>query len=281
VYPTGGTYDQAPVVTLTADEDAIIYYTTDGSTPAIDGDTTLSGPSPVTDIQISQTGSLQFFAVDPAGNVEVPQTEDYIISLYVSAADGDDAYNGLYPSHTEGENGPKKSIRAAITAATTGTTIVVADGTYTGADNRNLDFGGKALVLRSENGKDRTTIDCESISGSRGFVFRKGETAAAVVEGFTVTNANSGLDGGGMYVDGASPTVKKCLFVRNNAVNGAGIYLSSTAAPSISDCVVQGNVAQTKGGGIYFHAASKPNIEGCDIKENQAMVEGGGVYAAE
>ncbi len=281
VYPAGGTYAQAPVVTLTANEDAIIYYTSDGSTPEAGGVTTLSGASPVTDIQISQTGSLQFFAMDPAGNVEEPQTEEYIITIYVSAAGGDDSYNGLYPSYTEGENGPKKSIRAAITAATSGTTIVVADGTYAGADNRNLDFGGKALVLRSENGKDRATIDCEKIAGSRGFLFRKGETADAIVEGFTITNANSGLEGGGMYIDGASPTIRGCLFLRNSAANGAGIYLSSTSSPSISDCVVRGNVAQTKGGGIYFHAASKPKIERCDIKENQALAEGGGVYAAE
>lgn len=39
------------------------------------------------------------------------------------------------------------TIQAALTAAAGGDTIIVRDGTYTGADNRDLDFGGKALTL--------------------------------------------------------------------------------------------------------------------------------------
>ena len=82
--------------------------------------------------------------------------------------------------------------------------IIVRDGAYTGAGNKNLDFAGKAITLRSENGAASCTIDCEG--SGRGFSFTAGETSATVVEGFAIINGNV-ADGGGMYCENASPTV--------------------------------------------------------------------------
>ena len=42
--------------------------------------------------------------------------------------------------------GPYANIKDAIAIAINGDTILVADGTYTGPDNKNLDFGGKAIT---------------------------------------------------------------------------------------------------------------------------------------
>ena len=71
--PPGGTYYGARIVTLTANESATIYYTTDGSIP------TTSSPIYSGLITISATTTLRFFAVDLAGNQESIKTEVYTI----------------------------------------------------------------------------------------------------------------------------------------------------------------------------------------------------------
>jgi streptogramin lyase len=76
--PIGGSYKLAQLVTLTASEQATIYYTTDGSNP-----TTRSqhGMSPVSGISIDRDGQtkLMFFAIDTAGNAGDVKTEIYTI----------------------------------------------------------------------------------------------------------------------------------------------------------------------------------------------------------
>ena len=61
------------------------------------------------------------------------------------------------------------TIQLAIVNASSGDTIVVADGTYTGSGNKDIDFYGKSLYLKSQNGYEHTTIDCEG--DGRGFIF--------------------------------------------------------------------------------------------------------------
>jgi len=71
--PAGGTYTSAQSVTLTANEPATIYYTTNGSAP------TISSPVYSGAIAIPSTSSLKFFARDAAGNSEAVQTAVYTI----------------------------------------------------------------------------------------------------------------------------------------------------------------------------------------------------------
>ncbi|GAF98529.1 unnamed protein product, partial [marine sediment metagenome] len=57
------------------------------------------------------------------------------------------------------------TIQAAINDANFGDTVLVHPGTYTGPDNRDLDFLGKAITVRSDNPEDQgvvttTIIDC-------------------------------------------------------------------------------------------------------------------------
>jgi len=73
--PPGSTYTSAQLVTLTVNEPATIYYTTDGSTP----DT--SSAVYTTPISIPVTTTLQFFAVDTAVITETVNTEVYTINI--------------------------------------------------------------------------------------------------------------------------------------------------------------------------------------------------------
>ncbi len=79
VSPIPGTY--APVsVTLTANEPATIYYTTDGSTP------TTASTMYTVPILIGVSTTINFFAVDTAGNAESVQTATWNIYFPVLTA---------------------------------------------------------------------------------------------------------------------------------------------------------------------------------------------------
>ncbi|HXE96544.1 MAG TPA: chitobiase/beta-hexosaminidase C-terminal domain-containing protein [Dongiaceae bacterium] len=72
--PAGKTFSNAFTVTLTANEPATIYYTTNGVDPTT---TSINGANTVPNIPISTTTTLKFFAVDSSGNKEAIKTETY------------------------------------------------------------------------------------------------------------------------------------------------------------------------------------------------------------
>jgi hypothetical protein len=75
---------------------------------------------------------------------------------------------------------PFDAIQEGIDAAVDGDTVLVADGTYRHAGNKNLNFNGKAIAVRSENGPLNCVIDCDQ--DGRGFYFHNGETVDATVD---------------------------------------------------------------------------------------------------
>lgn len=73
--PSAGTFTTVQTVTLSANETATIYYTTDGSTPTT-GSNVYSAP-----IAVNATTTLKFFGKDTAGNSSAVQTAVYTINL--------------------------------------------------------------------------------------------------------------------------------------------------------------------------------------------------------
>ncbi len=69
--PAGGTFAAPVAVTLTADEQALIYYTLDGSEPDIGADL-YTEP-----LALSESATLRFMAVDTAGNQCPSSSESY------------------------------------------------------------------------------------------------------------------------------------------------------------------------------------------------------------
>lgn len=72
--PLGGTFTSAVTVTLSVNEAATTYYTTNGTTPTT-GSTVYSAP-----LNFGATTTLKYFSKDSAGNSEAVKTQTYTIS---------------------------------------------------------------------------------------------------------------------------------------------------------------------------------------------------------
>ena len=175
--------------------------------------------------------------------------------------------------------GDYSTIQAGINAAVNGDTVLVADGTYTGTGNKNIDFEGKEILVTSENGAEYCIIDCENTG--RGFYFHSDEALYSVLSGFTITNGYS-HDGGGVLCENSSPSILNCTISGNTVISelgiprGGGINCEGSN-PRIINCIISYNSAvDGSGGGISCTINSNPIIYGCTISGNSAGDNDGG-----
>ena len=168
---------------------------------------------------------------------------------------------------TVDDDGPAdfNNIQAAINDANDGDIIEVQIGTYTGPGNRDIDFGGRAIILRSENGPQNCIIDCQGsdYAINRGFYFHNAEDTNSVVDGFTIINGYVYDYGGGIYCNGASPIIINCALTNNKAVGipgwdwgmpgedayGGGIYCTTNSHLTIKNCIIADNECRGGDGG--------------------------------
>jgi len=183
------------------------------------------------------------------------------------------------------------NIQAAINDANNGDTIIVSDGIYNGDGNRDIDFNGKTITLKSEGGPENCIIDCNGTEElHRGFYFHSGEGADSVLDGFTITNGCA-YKGGAIYCRySSSPTIINCI-IRGNISpyeyvpdpflpmvilqDGGGIYCSESN-PIIKNCHFIENIA-TAGGGAICSWHGNALVDSCVIKSNWAGISGGAI----
>lgn len=190
---------------------------------------------------------------------------------YIDTENGDDSNGGT--SWLDAF----ETIQTGIDAATDLDLVLVADGTYSGASNLNLDFAGKKISLKSENGRENCIIDCED--QGMGFYFHSGETTDSVVDGFTLMRGMTIWGGAGIFCDGSSPTIINCLLSKNTAAGagiGAAICCANGSDAAITNCVITSNYAEASGGGVFF-SDSSPTITNCVVQNNFATW-GGGIF---
>ncbi len=222
---------------------------------------------------------------------DVPDECEPHVTVYVDDDGPNDPGPGDPSVSDPDENGtpdhPYDAIQEGLDAAPSGAeeivVVLVADGLYNGLGNRDLDFGGKILTLRSESGPDSCIIDCQQ--AGRGFYFHTDETPASVLHGFTIRNG-VGDWGGGIYCAGGTPTISDCTIAdcvaTDWASEGGGIYCwsHSNHAQLIRNCSITGNTSEMEGGGISCGSGTCI-IRNCLIAGNQcvdASGGGGGVF---
>ncbi|WP_233271059.1 PEP-CTERM sorting domain-containing protein [Microcystis aeruginosa] len=196
------------------------------------------------------------------------------------------------------------SLTSAITAAQSGDEIWIAAGTYkptTGTDrtasftlkNNVAIYGGFAGTETALNQRNITT-NVTILSGEIGIagiadnayhvVSATGTIStplgnSSILDGFTITGGNANGttgnqdDGGGMYVSGASPTLRNITFRDNNGTNGGALYNENGSNPVLIDTVFEYNTATTnsiiQGGGFTGATDNNPlfvNAKGDDLR---------------
>ena len=174
------------------------------------------------------------------------------------------------------------TVQGAIGFASDGDTVSLAPGTYVGAIN----FTGKQITVQ---GSAPGVILMGNGSGPV-VTFNSGETRAAVLQGVTVTGgaAVNTPSSGGIFIDGASPTLQNTV-VQNNVACGITVLYG---APLLLNNVVSGTVLGSQGclpspgavvgagGGILLYGASndglQPQLIGNTVENNHSKFTSAG-----
>jgi predicted outer membrane repeat protein len=192
------------------------------------------------------------------------------------------------PGGTGTSSRPFSLIQDGINAAANGDTVLVKDGMYRNTGNRDLNFFGKAITVKSLNGPENCVIDCQGTQADphRAFYFHQGEGADSVVEAFTIRNGYAYGDwpqstGGAMLCEGASPTIKDNTIEDNTAEADGGAIYCRNASPVISGNIIINNTVNDllsgAGGAIYSGMNSSPVVSDNTLVGNFAPVAGGGI----
>ncbi|MDM7916197.1 MAG: right-handed parallel beta-helix repeat-containing protein [Candidatus Eisenbacteria bacterium] len=157
-----------------------------------------------------------------------------------------------------------ETVQQAIDTIGDGGIVQLAAGVFTGVGNKNLDFRGKRMTLRSLAGDPGECIlDCEG--DGRGLVFDDNEGHETSVSGITIRRGATDGNGGGVACLDASPTLENLVIRECSAIAGGGLFLNESGAV-LTDCRLLGNSA-TDGGGAYV-SGSFPEWTRCVVTGN-------------
>ncbi len=202
------------------------------------------------------------------------------------------------------------SLQSALAAASSGDQIWIAQGTYypsaleDAGDPRSATFtlksgvaiyggflGGELVLEERDWSAHEVTLSGDlGVQGSRAdnayhVVSASGVDSTAVLDGVTITLGNADLvsdtdakgRGGGLFNQGASPTLSHVIFYTNTAYLGGGMGSFSQSAPTLSHVSFTENGAGF-GGGVYNQDASGLTVDDGLFVSNKVSKSGGAIY---
>jgi hypothetical protein len=150
-------------------------------------------------------------------------------------------------------SGDYAAIAPAVAAAQDGDTVLIALGTYRGADNKNISFNGKRLVLKGVPGDRLPVIDCEQ--NGRAFSLDHEEPLGASIEALRIVNG-SVIDsmvtvGGGIWVGSGTQCRLENIEIADCVAAGGGGISIWEGRVQVRNLRISGCYGWWDGGGIY------------------------------
>lgn len=239
---------------------------------------------------------ILFFILSVMGTVSFVAADSPASTVYVSTS-GNDSWDGLSATYN-GTSGPKLTIKNATNTVSSGGTVIIADGTYSGSGNSNIIII-KSLIIE---GSSRSGTILDGLDSNNIFNISAGCTVT--VRDLTITNGKGGFGGGILNLgdltvdncefskcktiykpfgggsaicsgDYSTLTVKNSIFTENDAKSStnAGGAICSNGTTSIENTDFIGNQADSGAGILIFDG--NLDIEGCKFINNTAKRSGG------
>lgn len=192
-------------------------------------------------------------------------------NIYVNGTGGNDAWDGLSPHYniTTG-HGPKLTIKSGVAAVNTDGQINIANGVYTGNDNRGITINKNMKIF----GQSQTHTIINGSNAANIFTISNGVNL--IIKNLTFTNGNSS-NGGAIFCEGGLDAAN-CTFTYNHAddLGGAFDNEGSTTA-TFNECTFIGNTANRYGGAIESDNGCILNTNQCIFINNTAVQRGGAI----
>lgn len=175
---------------------------------------------------------------------------------------------------------PANNIQAAINSGSY-TEIILSEGVYN--QSFVIDAADAPLTIRSIDPADQSVVDNTVLDGvflgTSVILLTAGVGNDVVVDGLTIMNGEAfgavGPDnrGGAIDCEQASPIVRRCVMMDNEASSAGGAFYVNDGSPLLEDCTFMGNLA-VLGGAVYCNNANV-TMTGCRFELNSATDEGG------
>ena len=179
-----------------------------------------------------------------------------------------------------GENAFDISANSTFAFAGNGSGVLAVDG-----NKASVNLGSSALVsvtnatLRLEHGavlrNAKTTGQAPiRVTGGLGLIMQDGSITGM-----------EGVEGGAVYVSGATFTMEGGTISGNNATDGGGVYYERAGSFIMSGGTISGNTATGNGGGVFVNnSAYNPppdfKMSGTALIQGNDAVQGKGVYVS-
>ncbi len=142
--------------------------------------------------------------------------------------------------------------RAATFTLKTGVTAKSGYAGYGQADPNARDISAYETILSGDLNEDDGPDFANNGENSYHVVTTNGTGQDTILDGFTITGGNANLSnyyGGGIYNSSGSPTINNCC-IKQNYSNGRGAFYNSNGNPTLTDCIFSTNRSKYNAGAI-------------------------------